>query len=591
VSTARRRRQRKQQATPQAQQGARDRRSIAPVLVISSGLVLLVAIAYAMVARFGFTRFDDPTYVTENPHLVGGLTGAAIRWAFTTGYGANWHPLTWIAHLLDVQFFGFNGGAHHIVNVVLHIISTVLLFGVLARMTDARWRSAFVAAGFGLHPIHVESVAWVAERKDVLSALLWTLTLWAYVSYVRTRTARAYVAVLIAFALGLMAKPMVVTLPFALLLLDAWPLQRFSLAKPDRGSLWPLVREKLPLFGLAAASSVVTFLVQRAGGTVAVATALPFAQRMGNAALSYIAYLGKTIWPAHLAAYYPYASPVPWGRVAMNVLLIALLTVGALIARKRFPYVFVGWFWYLGTLIPAIGIVQVGTQAMADRYTYIPLIGIFLLAAWGLGDIVRWRGSLQRVSVGAAAAVIALWTVLTRAQVRHWESSMTLWTHALQVTSNNYAAHTYMGNALAVQGDLADALAHYDEAIRIRPDYAEAHNNMGPALAAEGRIDDAIAHFTEAIRLRPGYADAHSNLGVALATRGQYDQAVTQYTEALRLDPDHVRARVNLGLAYRALGRPADAMRELQTALRMSPNNEDARRAIAELSGGGEARR
>jgi Flp pilus assembly protein TadD len=546
-------------------------------------LTVTVAVAYWPVGRFGFVRFDDPTYVTENPHVLGGLTWPAIRWAFTSGYGANWHPLTWLSHMLDVQLYGLSGGAHHAVNVLLHAASAALLFGVLRRMTGAAWRSAFVAGAFALHPIHVESVAWVAERKDVLSAFFWMSTLWAYSSYVRGPRGSRYALVMILFALGLMAKPMVVTLPFALLLLDFWPLKRIERGEGWLRPLGRLVREKLPLFAMSAASSVITYVVQQRGGTVASGVRLPLAGRIANAVVSYIAYLEKTFWPVHLAAYYPYPRAQPTGWILASALLVIAASVAAILLARRHPYVFVGWFWYIGTLIPAIGIVQVGTQAMADRYTYIPVIGVFIIVAWAAGDLLDVRVAWKVPTAVVASGVLAACAFATRMQVRYWESSTTLWKHALAVTIDNYAAHTYYGNALATQGDVAGAIAQYDEAIRVRPDYPEAHNNLGPALAQSGRLDDAVAQFREAIQLRPNYADAHSNLGVALASQRKFNEAIAEYTEALRLDPEHPRARTNLGLALQATGRTADAVRELELAVQMNPNNVDARNALNSL--------
>jgi tetratricopeptide (TPR) repeat protein len=585
MSRARRKRRAAQRAGGTVPSRHRDEVTVGrESLWISIGLVAAVAITYWPVHTFGFVRFDDPMYVSENPHIVNGVTFSALRWAFTSGYAANWHPVTWLSHMADVQVFAFDAGAHHIMNVLLHAVTTALLFGTLFRMTGALWRSAFVAALFGLHPIHVESVAWVAERKDVLSAFFWMLTLWAYVTYVRQPRASRYVWVVVAFALGLMSKPMVVTLPFALLLLDVWPLERFDLGAGWWSSVRPLVREKLPLFALSVVSSAITVVVQREGGTVASSVRLPLIERLGNALIAYVAYIGKTLWPLHLAAYYPYPRSLSTTSVVASALLLVAASLAVMRVRRRHPYLPVGWLWYLGTLIPAIGIVQVGTQAMADRYTYIPLIGIFIILAWGIPDILsRW--SWWRIpSAAVATGTLLLCAVIARAQVHYWQSSTTLWMHALDVTTDNYAAHTYYGNALAARGDVERAIAEYTEAIRIRPDYPEAHNNLGPALARQGKIDDAIAQFAEAIRLRPMYADARNNLGVALASQGKFNEAIAQYTEALRLDPDHARAHGNLGLALRARGQPADAIREFKIALRMNPNNADARDALNALN-------
>jgi Tfp pilus assembly protein PilF len=507
-----------------------------------------------------------------------------MKWALTSSYAANWHPVTWISHMLDVQLFGLNPMGHHIVNVLLHAVTMLLLFVVLFRMTGAIGRSAAVAGLFGLHPIHVESVAWVAERKDVLSALFWVLTMWTYVAYVRQPRVSRYIWIVVTFALGLMAKPMVVTLPFALLLLDVWPLRRIDLHAGWWTAARSLLLEKAPLFALSIGSSVITFVVQRHGGTVASSVRLPLVERIGNALISYIAYIGKTLWPLHLAAYYPYPRVLPVALVVVSAVLLLAISIAAIFAGRRHPYVLIGWLWYLGTLVPAIGIVQVGTQAMADRYTYIPLIGIFIILAWGVPDILsspRWKTPIAAVT----AAMLLSCAVVARQQVHHWESSQTLWQHALSVTTDNYAAHTFYGNALATQGNVDGAVAEYNEALRIRPDYPEAHNNLGPALAQSGRVDEAIAHFLEAVRLRPNYADAHNNLGVALATQGKFDEAIAHYTEALRLDPDQSRPHSNLGLALQAQGRTAEATREFELALRMNRNDVDAQNGLKALQG------
>jgi tetratricopeptide (TPR) repeat protein len=550
-----------------------------PLLWVCFGLIAIIAVVYAPVLDFGFVKYDDPQYVSANPHVFGGVTLQGISWALTSGYAANWHPLTWISHMLDIEMYGMNAGWHHLTNVLLHMASAVLLFALLYRMTGALGRSAFVAGLFAVHPIHVESVAWVAERKDVLSTFFWTLTLWAYLRYAARPELRRYLLVVVFFALALMSKPMVVTLPFILLLLDYWPLRRPIEMR--------LVTEKIPLFALAVASSIITFLVQERGGTVAVVGRISFAERIANALVSYGAYLGKMVWPTHLAAYYPYAlSQSPW-LVAGSALGLAGITLLAIWKAKDFPYFVTGWLWYLGALVPAIGIVQVGTQAMADRYTYVPMIGISIVAAWGIFDLVaRWQKSGDGLMVlrGAGLAVIIACTVSARAQVKTWESSLTLWEHALAVTTDNYAAHTFLGNALSGLGKTDEAITHYEEALRIRPDYPEAHNNLGPALAGKGKIDEAITHFSEAVRLRPGYADAHNNLGVALANRGRVPEAIAHFAEAVKLDPDHAKAHYGLAVVLQNQGRTAEARQEFLEALRINPDYQDAKRGLDALT-------
>ena len=553
-----------------------------PTPWVSLGLLVAVAGAYWPVRRFGFVRFDDPLYVTENPHVLGGLTLPGLQWAFTSGHAANWHPVTWLSHMLDVQIFGVDAGAHHAMSALLHVVTSALLFSALFRMTRCALPSLLVAALFALHPLHVESVAWVAERKDVLSACFWMLTLLAYDRYVRNPAARRFGWVVLFFALGLMSKPMVVTLPFVLLLLDAWPLRRLALW-PTWASMRPMLLEKLPLFALSAASAAVTVLAQSRGGAVASSARLPLTERLGNAVVSYGAYIGKMLWPAHLAAYYPYPDPLPATHVALGaVVLVATSVVAVRLARRR-PYVLVGWLWYLGTLVPVIGIVQVGTQAMADRYSYLPLVGLFVALAWALHDLTEADPRRRRPVLLVAGALVVLCTAVTRSQVRHWESSRTLWTHALAVKSGNYAAHTYLGNALANAGSVDSAIAEYAEALRLNPDFPEAHNNLGPALVSQGRTDAAISHFAAAIRLRPDYADAHNNLGVALASQGKLEAAVAAYREALRIDPEHAHAHGNLGLALFALGRTADARAQLSLALQRNPARQDVRTALGRL--------
>ena len=578
----RERRAARQLGRPEKGSAVGDSKTSGQAVWVSLGLFIAVGVAYWPVRRFGFVRFDDPLYVTENVHVLNGLTWPAVWWSLTSGYAANWHPVTWMTHMLDVQLFGVDAGAHHTTSVILHAATTVLLFAVLWRMTGATWASVVVAGLFSLHPIHVESVAWIAERKDVLSAFFWMLTLWAYHGYARAPGRRRFIWVVVWFALGLMAKPMVVTLPFVLLLLDVWPLRRLD-PWSARTSVRPLLLEKLPLFTLSAASALVTFLAQRQSGAVASSARLPVAERVGNAALSYVTYIGKTLWPEHLAAYYPYPQPLPTLAVAASTLVLIAATAGALRIGRSRPYVLVGWLWYLGTLVPVIGIVQVGTQAMADRYSYLPLIGLFIALAWTLHDFTVGH-SRRRIHASIAVGVLLfLCTALTRRQVQYWKSSEALWTHALAVTRDNYAAHTYLGNALASTGRTDSAIVEYTKALRIRPDFPEAHNNLGPALASRGRTDAAIAHFMEAIRLRPRYADAHNNLGVALASQGKLEQAIAHYRVALRTDPDHPHVHGNLGLALHALGRTIEAEQELSLALRMNANKQDVRAALNDL--------
>jgi tetratricopeptide (TPR) repeat protein len=569
------------------------RPEVARYFFITVALTALNAILYAPVVRYGFVDYDDPAYVWDNPHVFRGLSWHSVAWAFTHGYASNWHPLTWISHMADVQAYGLHGGPHHLTNLIFHVANTILLFLLLGRLTGALGRSAVVAALFAAHPLHVESVAWVSERKDVLSTFFCLLTLLAYVAYVRRHTVLRYAAVLLLFACALMAKPMVVTLPFALLLLDYWPLRRIPL--PARGSGWRdvvksrelpfawfrLILEKTPLVLLSAASSVITFGVQRHWGSVWTSDTLPFRHRLANALISYVVYVRDTVWPARLAAFYPYRVSFPvWWVIAAAALLIVVCGL-VVAAGRRHPYLPVGWFWYLGTLVPAIGLVQVGWQSMADRYTYVPLIGLFVIAAWGLTELVgNWHlGKVACASAGMIAIMAC--AAATRIQVRYWTSDIALWEHALQVTSGNYVAHNNLGVDFNNVRRFDEAIPHYVQAMRLKPDYPDPHNNFGLTLANMGKTDLAIAEYREALRLNPGYPDAHNNLGVALASQGQLEEAIGHYETALRGNSDYAAAHNNWGLALAAEGKFKEAIPHYEAALDIQPRYPDARNNLA----------
>jgi tetratricopeptide (TPR) repeat protein len=536
-------------------------------------LVALVAAVYAPVRNHAYINFDDTQYVSENAHVAGGLTRDAVGWAFTTTHAGNWHPLTWISHMLDVQLFGVDPGAHHVTNVVLHACNTLLMFWLLLRLTRALGRSLFVAAVFAVHPLHVESVAWIAERKDVLSAFFGLLCLLAYHAYARDPRPIRYAAVAGTFALALLAKPMLVTLPMLLLLLDHWPLGRAS-----RTPLRRLLLEKAPLFALSAASSAITLWAQSGGGAVKALDALPLGRRAANASLAYVGYLQKTLWPEGLAVLYPYPSAIPAWQVAGALTLLALVTFVALRERKRRPYLVVGWLWYLGMLVPVIGLVQVGSQPMADRYTYLPMVGVLVAFAWGMHELLSARDA--RWLPIAAALVIAACASVARRQVGHWRDSFALWEHALAVTRDNARAHANLGHALSKLGRLDEAIPHYEAALRQKPDFAEAHNNLGYALAAQGRNGDAIGHYREALRLIPDYQEAHNNMGVALAEQGQ-PQAIAHFEQALRSRPDLPELHNNLGVARARQMDLDQAIQAFTEALRLRPGYADARRNLA----------
>jgi Tfp pilus assembly protein PilF len=548
-------------------------------------LVVLTAFAYAPVAHYGFLNYDDPQYVTHNPNVTAGLTWQGLKWSFNVGYQSNWHPLTWLSHMLDVQLFGANAGAHHLTNVVLHIANTLLLFWFLLKVTRAPAHSALIAAFFAIHPLHVESVAWVSERKDVLSTFFGMLTLCAYAVYARRPRRRTYFAMIGSFALSLMAKPMLVTLPFVLLLLDYWPLRRFTLR--EASNFRELVREKIPLLAMTLISSFVTYLAQKKGGSV-VGT-IPVATRAANASVAYFDYLQRMFWPTKLAVLYPavLTAREGWWLAALGLVGISILSI---LTAERRPYLPVGWFLYLGTLVPVIGLVQVGRQATADRYSYVPLIGISLIVVFGISETlasVSWRKYVF-VIVGGTAIGACLWR--TRTQLDYWASSRELWAHALDITSENELAQFNLAAALQDEGKVDEAIVHFSEAARIepqnanaqysfasiliknhrsldeaaahlaqalsdQPDFAEAHDALGIDYLIQGKLDRAAGEFTEAIRLKPDYASAHNNLGTVLGNQGQIDHAISEYTEAVRLDPNLEDARINLGILLAKRGK------------------------------------
>jgi tetratricopeptide (TPR) repeat protein len=538
-----------------------------------------------------FVDYDDDMYVTENPHVKNGITGESISWAFTTGHAYNWHPLTWLSHMLDCQLFGIEPGWHHLTNLLLHIINTLLLFSVLKRMTGALWASGFVAVALALHPLHVESVAWISERKDVLSTLFWLLTMAAYLWYVRRPGLSRYLLTLLCFALGLMAKPMLVTLPFVLLLLDYWPLGRFQLeqatkdaepqgCKPaNTSSQWRvfhrLIWEKIPLLALAVVSSIVTFIAQRSGGALVQTGTLSLDVRIANSLVSYLRYVTKMIYPSRLAVFYPYHSLSLLLAIACLVIL-AVVTVAVIYAGRRRRYLTVGWLWYLGTLVPVIGLVQVGSQSMADRYTYVPLIGLFIIIAWGVSDVsARWR--YQKIVLTICyATVLTILLISTRMQVRHWQNSFTLFERTLAVTEDNSITNNHYGAFLLEQGRFEKALAQFNEALRISPGFHEAHKNKGSALLDMGKFDEAIATFGELLLAAPDWPNAHYWLGVAYARKGAYQQAIKPFKEALQLSPDWPEAYNDLALVYLLLGRYDLAIENYKQALRLKPDYPQA---------------
>jgi tetratricopeptide (TPR) repeat protein len=538
-------------------------------------LIAVNLIIYAPAWHYGFLSWDDPLYVSKNAEVTRGLTWHGVVWAFTTGHSANWHPLTWLSHMLDVQLYGMAAGPHHLTNILLHIANTLLLFWVLRRMTGAWCPSAVVAGLFAAHPLHVESVAWIAERKDVLSTLFWMLTIYTYIGYVRRPRFGRHLAVVAIFALGLMTKPMLVTLPLVLLLLDIWPLGRVQLQAGQRKVWWALAREKIPLFGLSIASSVVTIAVQWRGGTVADFELLSSGRRIANALVSYVAYICKTIWPTDLIAYYPY-EPQPRLWMAGSILILIVVSVMAIRFAGRHPYFLVGWLWYLCTLLPVIGLVQVGGQSIADRYTYVPLVGVFIIAAWGIPELLRHWQHHRTLLQAAAVLPICVFAVVARNQVRYWKNDLALWEHTVQAKAGNYFACTNLGLALAASGDYDAAAARYMEALRIKPDFAEAHNALGVVFFKQGRLHEAEIHYLEALRYKPRFAEAHSNLGTVLGMQGKTQEAVSEFLEALKISPDNAEVHYNLGFALADQGRDGEAAAQFHEALRIDPAYADA---------------
>jgi len=570
------------------------------------GICVLLAVAVFMVfgqtLRYGFVNFDDDGYFSSNYHVKAGLTWSGVSWAFRTGYASNWHPLTWLSLMLDVELFGTGPSGPHLTNLILHAANAMLLFLLLKRLTGTLWPSAFVAVLFAIHPLHVESVAWVSERKDVLSGLFFMLTLLMYARYaqncaksqvsgVRWLGSRDYWLAVLFFALGLMSKPMLVTLPFVLLLLDYWPLgrvtsdkwrvTRFRIPVPQLSSLNHLLLEKLPFLLLSTASCVATVIAQREA--IKSMIVLPFTLRLNNALVSVVTYITQMVWPANLAAFYPYRFDTPAWQITGAGVLLLFITVLAFRTAQRFPYFLVGWLWYLGMLVPVIGLVQVGGQAHADRYTYLPQIGLYLVIVWVIRDWTagwRWR----RPALGMAAfSVVAVLMVCSLKQTAYWQSDESLWTHALACTSENYTAHNNLGYVLVAQGQPAEAIKHYQEALAINPNYSEVINNLGTALLNQGRLDEAAKYYHRALEIYPDFAEAYNNLGILLTKQGQTVEAIEQYRKAIELNPSRAEFYNNLGNLLSKQGRTDEAIEQFQKALEVAPDNAKVRFNLANI--------
>ena len=599
------------------------------IFVVCCLLTLVTLACYWPVTNHKFVSFDDDQYIRDNPHVRAGLTASGLLWAFQSGYASNWHPLTWLSHMADCQLYGLSPAGHHLTSLLFHLANSLLLFGLWRRWTGALWRSALVAALFAWHPLHVESVAWAAERKDVLSTFFFLLALGAYGRYLEARrkkeecrmenaeceiTQRAprttdygslitghqsllYLLSLCLFALGLMSKPMVVTLPFVLLLLDFWPFQRLRLPRfegaaprPDGADIplspvanslrasapWQAVREKLPFFALALAASLVTYWVQRAGGAVSSLEVVPWQSRISNAVVVYVRYLSQTLWPADLAFLYPFSPHLGVGSVVGATLLLAGLSAWFLLRGRRQPFLIVGWLWFLGTLVPTIGLVQVGSQSMADRYMYIPSIGLFVLIVWGLDALsASWRRDRRFLATAGALAMVAC-LICTRRQLTYWQDSESLFRRAIAVTSGNYIAYDGLGSALEALGKTDEALASYSESVRLKPHYPEGQYDLGTALMKLGRLDEAVPHLAAAVKHDPAFAHAHINLGKARLEQGNLDEAVVHLSKAVRLATDDAEAYYNLGTVLLMQTKQDEAVACFSEALRLKPDYGEA---------------
>lgn len=586
---------------PLPQQPRATMRETAAIALIAVLLAASTLAVYLQAVGFGLVKTDDQMYVTDNTPVRMGLTRESVRWAFNIGYAGNWHPLTWLSHMLDCQIYGVDPnkglgpGGYHLTNILLHIASTLMLFGFLVRATGHIWRSGFVAGLFALHPLHVESVAWVAERKDVLSTFFLMLTMLAYLHYSARPSVGRYLLVAATFALGLMAKPMLVTLPVMLLILDYWPLGRFSAAAGRKTCIWKLVWEKTPLLTLSVASSVLTVMAQGRAGAVGPLGLFPLAMRVKNATMSYAIYLWKTFWPTRLAAFYPLpADGWPIWQVIISAAALAAITVLAIRMLRSRPYFAAGWFWYVLTLVPVVGLIQVGSQARADRYTYIPLIGIFIIVAYGVPELIRGvlktdkaqrRGILAAGAVGVTALAVS--AAAAHRQVGYWRDSTTMFQRAIDVVKDNWFAEQGIAGVLQDEAERLsgigerdkaieksrEAIAHLRRSLAVCPDYADAHNDLARALALTGDLDQAIAEYRRVLELNPNHTKAHNNLANAYLGQGRIDEALAEYQKALRLEPGFITARYNMAIAYQTRGDVDQAIDQYLEIIRLNPND------------------
>ncbi len=540
-------------------------------------LALATLLVYKPVFQAQFIEYDDPEYVTANPHILSGITLANLRWAFVTNHAANWHPVTWLSLMLDSQFFGLRADTFHAVNVLLHVANTLVLFLWLYYATGAKWPGALVAGLFALHPLHVESVAWISERKDVLSTLFWMLALLVYTDYAKTNRISRYFIALLLFGIGLMAKSMLVSLPLVLLLLDYWPLRRFAEHRTLR-----LLIEKLPFLAFSIASSIVTLVAQQRAHAMISLGMTPIFVRAQNATLACVAYIGKMFWPSGLAVLYPYNAHPSLIYALLSLAALVIVSAAAILIRRHKPYLFTGWLWFLVTLAPVIGIVQVGAQSMADRYTYIPLIGLFIIIAWGGCEVLNLlRTPIFAQAIGASIA-LGLCAVLTRAQLPYWHDSIALFQHAANVTVHNGIAEGSLGHALAEQGEHDKAIAHYKTVLQSQS-HAIIWNNLGTSLIATGKLEEGISAFRMALNLNPSFGSAHHNLAMALIRVGRQQESLIHFADAARLQPENASVHNNYGIVLDRVGKIDEAIQQFQIVLRLAPGTAAAQFNLANL--------
>ena len=538
-------------------------------LLICISVSVIVFVVYWPVQHYDLISLDDIDYISGNPYAKAGLTWESLSWAMKDVHTGYWHPLTWVTHMLDYQLFGSRVGGHHWTNVIFHIANSVLLYVILKRMSGSAWKSALVATLFAVHPLNVESVAWVSERKNVLCTFFWFMGIWSYSYYVVRPTPCRYCLILVTFSLGLMSKPMIVTFPFTLLLLDYWPMGRLTSWK-----MFPrLIFEKMPLFILSAIVGIVTFLSSLHGDVTISIDKLPMGNRLANAGVSYAKYLERMFWPQNLAVFYPYSREFSLVQTSTAFLLLSVISCLAIFFVHKYRYALTGWLWYLGTLVPVIGLIQVGKQAMADRYAYVPMIGLFIIIAWGIPDLLRGWPLRKIIFLISSAAVISSLMICSVLQVRYWRNGVTLFEHALLATDINSRAHYNLGIALTDMGKLNEAVYHLESAIKLEPEYAGPYGYMGLALAREGKTDEAIVYYREALRIKQDDETTHNNLGVALAGRGKFDEAILHFQLALRIRPDYLHANRNMAGALAKLGKMEEAIGYYEKALKLDRDN------------------